>query len=135
MSDVRPTCITRPFAGRDRLFDIAPLGTIEALERACNAGMGEILARLEQAAFRHADIRETIRLGLTGAGMSDGEATALVKEAVDGSPIVHHMGIALDIMLAYAYGVGDAAKKSEGAAADQDAPLAPETSPISSPLA
>lgn len=136
MSDLRPTCISRPFAGRDRLFDIAPLGTIEALERACGAGMGEILGRLERLQFRHADIRETIRLGLAGAGMSDQEATALVMEAVDGRPVMQHLALAVAIMAAYAAGTEDAAKKSAGAAeADQAAPPAPETSPISSPPA
>jgi hypothetical protein len=130
------TRVVRPFAGRDRAFDITPIGTIEALERACNAGMGEILVRLETVRFRHADIRETIRLGLMGAGMPEPEATQLVIDNVDGRPVAPQLDLAVAIMTAYAHGVADAAKKSDGpeAAAGSQTPPGPETSaPISSP--
>lgn len=138
---MRPTRITRPFAGRDHAFDVAPLGTIEALERACNAGMGEILSRLQgdtwregdkvayQPRFRHADIRETIRLGLMGAGMSEPEATALIRDTVDGRPVMPFLVLAVEIVVAYAHGVDDAVKKSEGPAGEAMAPPpGPETS-------
>jgi hypothetical protein len=137
------TRITRPFAGRERAFDVAPLGIIERLERACGAGMGEILGRLQgrgfnpitgmpDPVFRHADIRETIRLGLIGGGATDAEATEWVMEAIDGRPILEHLGLAVAIMSAYAFGVDDALKKSEGPAARRHRaakPSGPETSP------
>lgn len=120
------TRIERPFAGRIRAFDVAPLGIIERLERACQAGMGEILGRLQgrlnpftggyDPLFRHADIRETLRLGLIGAGASDAEATECIVEAVDGRPIAPHLGLAVAIMTAYAFGVEDTLKKSEAPA-------------------
>lgn len=144
---MRPTRIVRPFAGRDHAFDVAPLGTIEALERACGAGMGEILARLQGEPrqvgdiithlprFHHADIRETVRLGLMGAGMSEPEATALVRDNIDGRPIMPHLVLAVEIIVAYAQGVDDALKKSEGPEGEAMArPPGPETSaPISPP--
>lgn len=133
---LRPTRVVRPFAGRDHAFDIAPIGAIEALERACNAGMGEILTRLETVQFRHADIRETIRLALMGAGMTEPEATRLVVENIDGRPIAPQLELAIAIMSAYAHGVADASKKSDGpdAAASEQSRPGPETSaPISSP--
>lgn len=121
------TRIERPFAGRIRAFDVAPLGIVERLERACQAGMGEILGRLQgrlnpftggyDPLFRHADIRETIRLGLIGAGATDAEATECVIEAIDGRPVAEHLGLAVAIVTAYAFGVDDALGKSEGPAA------------------
>lgn len=129
----RPTRVVRPFAGRDHAFDIAPIGTIEALERACNAGMGEILIRLETVTFRHADIRETIRLALMGAGMTEPDATRLVVENIDGRPVAPQLELAIAIMSAYAHGVADVAKNSDGseaAASDKSSP-GPETSAAS----
>lgn len=130
------TRVVRPFAGRDHAFDIATLGAIEALERACGAGMGEILSRLETVRFRHSDIRETIRLALMGAGTPEPEATRLVVDNIDGRPIAPQLELAIAIMSAYAHGVAAASKNSDGpeaAASDQSRP-GPETSaPISSP--
>jgi hypothetical protein len=140
------TRIVRPFAGRDRAFDIAPLGAIEALERACGCGMGEILGRLQgrldpftgdaMPLFRHSDIRETIRLALLWGGTPDAEATSLVKEAIDGRPIIEHLRLASEILAAYAYGVDAALKKSRGPGGKRKAKRpGPETSPASSPPA
>jgi hypothetical protein len=137
------TRIERPFAGRIRAFDVAPLAVIEKLERVCGAGMGEILGRLQgrgfnaftgmpDPVFRHADIRETIRLGLVGAGATDAEATQWVVEAIDGRPIAEHLGLAAAIMTAYAFGVDDALGKSAGPAAKRfraRKPSGPATSP------
>ncbi len=138
------TRIERPFAGRIRAFDVAPLGIIERLERACGAGMGEILGRLQgrgfnaltgmpDPVFRHADIRETIRLGLAGAGASDADATEWVVEAIDGRPIAQHLGLATEIMVAYFFGLDDAQKKEDGAAGAAAAPAPDESSPATSP--
>lgn len=134
------TRISRPFAGRVRDFDVGPLGIIERLERVCGAGMGEILGRLQgrgfnaltgmpDPVFRHADIRETIRLGLIGAGATDAEATQCVVETIDGRPIAEHLGLAAAIMTAYAFGVEQDAKKDERSA-DEGPP--PADGPISS---
>lgn len=138
------TRITRPFAGRERAFDVAPLAIIEKLERACGAGMGEILGRLQGRGFnpmtgmpdpffRHADIRETIRLGLIGAGATDAEATEWVIDAIDGRPIAEHLGLAAAIMTAYAFGVDDALGNSEGAGVAAAAPAPDGSSPVTSP--
>jgi len=140
---VTSTRIERPFAGRIRAFAVAPLAIIEKLERVCGAGMGEILGRLQgrgfnamtgmpDPVFRHADIRETIRLGLVGAGATDAEATEWVIEAIDGRPIAPHLGLAAAIMTAYAFGVDDALGKSDGAAGEAAAPAPDGSSPATS---
>jgi hypothetical protein len=128
--------ILRPFAGRTRPFQLT-LGAIEELERLCDAGAGLILRRLETLTWRHADIRETIRLGLVGGGMHEPDATRLVEATVDGQPIEPYLHLATAILAAYAVGVDEAAKKADGpedaeAAASPVSPPDPETSPPSS---
>jgi hypothetical protein len=131
------TTIVRPFAGRNHTFRLT-LGGVEELERLCNAGIGQIYGRLATAAFWNADIRETIRLGLTGGGLSDGEASQLVMDRVDTAPLAHHLGLATAIVTAYAVGVDEALGKSKGAAAKGTAKAGrrrPVISRPSSPLA
>lgn len=135
------TRIVRPFGGRDRAFDVAPLGIVEALERACDAGMGAIYARLEGTpmmlgdqvyripAFRHGDVRETIRLGLVGGGMDSREATELVMAEIDGGPIGPHLGLAVAILTAYLYGLEDALKKADGPVGEGATPAAQPPGP------
>jgi hypothetical protein len=131
------TTIVRPFAGRRHIFRLT-LGGVEELERLCNAGIGQIYGRLATAAFWNADIRETIRLGLTGGGLSDAEASRLVMDTVDTAPLAHHLGLATAIVTAYAVGVDEALGKSDSAAAEGPGEAGtprPETSPPSSPPA
>lgn len=123
------TSVVWPFAGRNRVFDAAALSAIEAIERDCDAGMGQILARLESGMFKHQDIRAPILHGLVGGGTPDAEATILVMTHVDGAPIASggprsHLALAVAIMTAYAYGVTEAVKNHDGAGSET--PPAPE---------
>ncbi|WP_439572635.1 gene transfer agent family protein [Phreatobacter sp.] len=130
-------CILRPFGGRTRPFQLT-LGAVEELERLCDAGAGLILRRLETLTWRHADIRETIRLGLVGGGLGEPEATRLIEAYVDGQPVAPFLSLAAAILAAYATGL-DEVLKNEGGPAEGDAapavPPDPATSPPSSPSA
>lgn len=70
----------------EQAFNIAPIKCVLALEEACGAGIAKILDRLHKGEWRYYDVRETIRLGLIGAGMPDLEALSLVKKHVDQPP-------------------------------------------------
>lgn len=61
---------------------------IEELEKICDEGIGRICARVfSRVDFTYKHVRDTIRLGLIGGGMSAVEAKRLVTAYVDGVPI------------------------------------------------
>ncbi|TDX63997.1 tail tube GTA-gp10-like protein [Methylosinus sp. sav-2] len=122
------------FGGRRRRFCLR-IGEIGELEDLCSAGVGAIWRRLALLEFRHADIRETIRLGLIGGGeMQPGAAEALVSRLVDARPLAESVDLAVAIMRALIEGVTEEAKRAPGKETAESAPDAPETSPpISSP--
>lgn len=119
--DTSRTLIERPFAGRMRRFQLR-YGEIEALERHCGAGIGEIMLRLGTHRFKAADIIETVRLGLEGGGLEEMDATALIMP-YQTQALAAHLQLAADIISAAVTGV-PAPGKPEGA---DDAP-APATS-------
>lgn len=55
------------------------IGELEELQEKCDAGPEEIMARVIAGTWRLADIRETLRLGLKGAGMAPDRALVLVE--------------------------------------------------------
>lgn len=77
--------IVRIFAGDERTFAI-PWRELIELQEARDCGPAIVLARLFVGEWRVEDIREVIRLGLQGGGMSPAEATKLVKIHVEGHP-------------------------------------------------
>jgi hypothetical protein len=85
--------------GGEHDFCLGAAGDILMLEQNCNnSGIAEIYHRLSTGLWRLNDVRETIRLGLTGGGMSPDIAMQLVKTAVDGNP----RGLAPSAVLAQA---------------------------------
>lgn len=62
------------------------IGEILVLEPTCHAGLAAIFQRLTTGSWGVQDVRETIRLGLIGAGMPDAEALQLIKACVDNHP-------------------------------------------------
>lgn len=52
---------------------------IEELERITDTGFGALYHRVLSGAWRHADIVQTVRLGLIGGGMAPLEAMRLVE--------------------------------------------------------
>lgn len=126
-SDTSRTMVRAPFGGRQRNFQLR-LGEMSELERICNAGIGEIMARLATHRFSVNDIWESIRLGLEGGGASALEAEALVmRYHPPAYPIADFLSLAVKIVQAAVNGVPEGNAETEGAS-DQG----PATSPSSS---
>jgi hypothetical protein len=77
--------IVKPFGGDDRTFAM-PWRELIELQEARDCGPAIVLARLFVGEWRLEDVREVIRLGLQGGGMTPAEATKLVKIHVEGHP-------------------------------------------------
>ncbi len=132
--DVKPvvsTLIRRPFAGAERPFQLR-YGEILELERLCGAGIFALTKRMAAHEARVADIRETIRLGLVGGGMTDRESTELTLLVVDRRPLTEFLPIASDLLLATLHGWPEPEPEEAGAAKKAPAASAPlETPPPS----
>lgn len=99
------TAVYRELGGRDHRFELR-LGEIRELERLCGSGIGSIWRRMAMLDFKIDDLRETIRLGLVGGGgVTQPEATAIIKYSVDGRPINEYFDLALAIVKACFEGV------------------------------
>ena len=70
--------VEAPFGGEVRRFRLT-IGGAEELEQKCDAGLPVIARRLISGEWRIADVRQTIRLGLVGAGMDDMAAQVLIQ--------------------------------------------------------
>jgi hypothetical protein len=90
-------------------FCLAKVGDILALQEKCEAGIMTIMRRLETDAWYLNDVRETIRLGLIGGGMSPEKAMTTVKLHVDGNPngLAPSVIIAHEVLKAVLIGVPD----------------------------
>lgn len=74
------------FADGERDFCLSADMLIE-LERKTGAGIGALSRRVFAGDFRHADLIETIRLALIGAGETPETADRLVKVYAAGQPL------------------------------------------------
>ncbi|MBY0259598.1 gene transfer agent family protein [Methylobacterium sp.] len=127
VSDTSRTMVRAAFGGRERNFQLR-LGEMSELERLCNAGIGEIMARLATHRFGVNDIWEPIRLGLEGAGSSPVEAQALVmRYHPPNYPIADFLHLASQIVTGAVSGVPEGNADAEGGSDH-----APATSPSSS---
>jgi hypothetical protein len=70
------------WAGGEHEFRLT-LGGLEALQAATGSSPFAVLNRLQTQMPMVADVIDTLRLGLTGAGMDKAEARTLVTRAVD----------------------------------------------------
>lgn len=95
------------WSGGEDDFCMAQVGSILALQEACNAGIAAIFARLLDGSWWLNDIRETIRLGLIGGGKTPDQAMKLVKLHVDANPLAMSVMIARAILQAVMIGVPD----------------------------
>jgi hypothetical protein len=126
-SDTSRTMVRRFFAGRKRNFQLR-IGEMEELEKNCNAGIGEVMARLATHRFSVNDIWEPVRLGLIGGGLSLLEADTLVQTYHPPAyPIADFLQLAVEIVQGAVSGVPEGNAEAEGVN-DQ----APATSPSSS---
>lgn len=90
---------TRPivWANGENLFCLAKIGLLLDLEEKCKAPIGVIFSRLGSGTFGINDVREPIRLGLMGGGMSPVDAMTAVRIHVDESPF----GLNPSVLVAY----------------------------------
>jgi hypothetical protein len=95
--------------GGEHQFCLAAVGNILSLEQSCGAPIGEIFERLTNGRWGINDLREPIRLGLIGGGLSADEAMKLVKINVDQNPngLAPSAILALAIIDAVIVGVPD----------------------------
>lgn len=94
--------------GEDR-FCFSKVGEILDLEEKCGA-IGGVMHRLRNGNWSFSDVRETIRLGLIGGGMSPEKAMAAVNRHVDppdGRPLAESAILAFKILAAAVVGVPD----------------------------
>jgi hypothetical protein len=86
-------------------FCLAKMGQVLELEERCNAGIMEVLKRLQGQRWRYMDVREPIRLGLIGGGKSPPAALALVRRYVEERPLEESALVAMVIVSAAVVGV------------------------------
>jgi len=79
-------------------FNIAKLKCVLELEEKCGCGIAEVVNRLRDGRWHFNDIRETIRLGLFGAGMMPDRALALTQRYVDDRPWAENVLVAQAIL-------------------------------------
>ena len=81
------------------------IGELRTLQEKCDAGPAFILGRLRDATWRIDDIRETLRLGLIGAGIEQQKALTLTVEHVDGVPLTNNIVNAHAVLMAAIFGI------------------------------
>jgi hypothetical protein len=91
------------FGDRERDFKITPK-LIAELERQTGVGVGALCKRLFAGDFSHADIVETIRLGLIGGGADPFDASTLVKVYASDAPLSTSYPLAVSILEALWFG-------------------------------
>lgn len=103
-------------------FNIARLKCVLELEEKCGAGIAEIFQRIQQGRWKFNDIRETLRLGLIGAGESPDKALRLINRYCDDRPWAENVLPAQAVIIAAMVGIeGDEpAKKAEAGRAQEE---------------
>jgi hypothetical protein len=118
-------------------FNIAKLKCILELEEKCGVGVAEICQRMANGKWKWNDCRETLRLGLIGAGMTPDKALKLIQRYCDDRPLVESALPAQVVLAAAMVGVaGDnLEKKAETERAKDDQSMASmEKSPAPSSM-
>lgn len=122
------------WAGGEDQFCLGKVGLILDLEGKCGAGIAAVMTRLGSGSWGLNDVREPIRLGLIGGGMSPEKAMAAVRAHVDENPLTSSVLLAYAVIEAVMVGVPDdpvGKKNDEDPDAGKDKPAgAPETGSI-----
>lgn len=113
-----------------------PIGHLRELQEKCDAGPAEIAGRLANGRWRVDDVRETIRLGLIGGGMTPADAYTRTVRYVDERPLLESVPAAQAVLMAALVGVheepvgkGEAAEAETEAATTGASPSPPSTAP------
>lgn len=83
------------------------LGELQKLQEVCDAGPMHIRRRLLGDDWKVEDVRETLRLGLLGAGMKQDDALKLIKRHVDPPYLAENTINAMLVISASVAGVED----------------------------
>lgn len=89
--------VSQPFGDDEYTFRLG-ISEIEKLQESRDAGPLRIYRNLVSGDWFTQDIREVIRLGLIGGGLTDREAVPLVKSTVDERPLMHHVELAIAVL-------------------------------------
>lgn len=101
----------------------------------CGAGLVEIMDRLAHRRWKVDDVREPIRIGLIGGGMTPTQAFGVTKIYVDERPLAESVNVAFAILAAAVVGVpDDTLGKPEAEETDgtDGSPSRPSTEPAQS---
>lgn len=113
----RDASLTTDF-GNDNYTFALRWGQLASLQEACDAGPYVILERLATGTWKINDIRETIRYGLIGGGLTPPAALSLVREYVELRPPMENLLLARAILTAGLMGAPEE-KVGEDEAANQ----------------
>ncbi|WFU76594.1 gene transfer agent family protein [Bradyrhizobium sp. CB2312] len=91
------TAYTIFFGDGEHAFKLTP-AVIGELETKCGSGIGMIANRLFSRNFAQADVTETIRLALIGAGTPPKRAHEFIVAYVDGRPLIETYELAAKIL-------------------------------------
>lgn len=81
----------------ERPFVLTPHAIAE-LEKATGVGIGSLIQRVPSGHFAYAEIVETLKLGLVGAGTPSDDAASVVAGFMATKPLVAAFGIAAGIL-------------------------------------
>lgn len=104
------------------------IGQLRELQEKVDCGPYFLLNRIIKGEWLVDDLRETIRLGLIGAGQEPAKATVLVQRYVDARPIRESIAPARTILMAAIIGAPDGEQPGKRRAAKAQARSSPEES-------
>jgi hypothetical protein len=117
----RDGSIELPFNGKRTMFKLA-WRELMKIQEACEAGPYVVLDRLVSGRWRLQDISETIKWGLIGAGVDQGEALKLVETEVEGRRPLENLVIAQKVLGAGVVGSAEEEVGKKSGAASQGRP-------------
>ncbi len=105
-------------------FNVAKIKSALELEEKCDAGVAQIFQRIRSDSWKINDVRETLRLGLIGGGMTPDKALVLINRYCDDRPWAESLQPAIYVLMAAMLGVpGDeVGKKPMTERAKEDQP-------------
>ena len=106
--------VTTYWADGEHTFRLA-IGQMRELQEKVGVGPYKVLERLRDNDWRVDEIREVIRLGLIGGGMSPAEAYRLIVRYFDEyeTPLLDHIPAAMSVLIAPMMGTPEPAGKSK----------------------
>lgn len=90
-------------------------GELAELQEKCDAGPYVVVQRLLDGTWRVQDLREVVRLGLIGGGMTPADSLKLVRLYVEARPPMESVAVAQAALMAAVIGAPDERPKKERA--------------------